>query len=174
MSRGGFYAEVDLREVTGAFRKQLRAAKDLRPVWREIRTPFRRAQAQHIRDQRGPDGPWPKLARSTVAKRMKAVTSQRKNFTKRGRMRKPVARRLSRVLTRRLVNRMKFRARPREAELEGRYGVVGGVHQLGGRAGKGARIPARTYMYPDARIVRLTVDAINRHMIKAFVPTRGL
>lgn len=172
MARGSLYAEVDLREVSSAFRNQLRAAKDLRPVWREIRTPFRKAQARHIQEQRGPDGPWPKLARSTVAKRLKAVQSERKNFTKRGKLRKPVQRRLNRVLSRRLLNRLKFRARPHQAELEGRYGEVGGIHQLGGRAGRGARIPARTYLYPDQRVVAITVSAIERHLVGAFVPTR--
>jgi phage gpG-like protein len=154
--------EVDLSKVDRAIKRMLAAGRNLRPVWREIRTPFRKAQAEHIRAQRGPDSEWPALAQSTKAARL-GRGGRAGKFTKRGKLRKPVQRKLGRALSARMVSGAKMKLDARAIMIRSAVPWAG-IHQHGGIAGRGARIPARPFMYVDDKTIRLTVSRILAHL----------
>ena len=163
--------DVDLRDLDKAFKRLERRGADLREIWRQVKRPFRQAQIKHIRDQRDDKGS--KFRTLSLQTRLKRIGSsgRGKSFTKRGKLRKPVRRRLNKVLSAKLLSKVKFEVTPLSLSIESN--IVGksgkkwpGVHQHGGRAGRRARIPKRTFMYVDdellARIVRDIQSALTR------------
>lgn len=52
-------AKVDDRSVQQGLREVAKAGHDLADVFRRMRQPMRRDQAEHARAEAGPDGPWP-------------------------------------------------------------------------------------------------------------------
>lgn len=164
--------DVDLRGLTKALSRVQRAGLDLRPAWKQLRGPLRRDQAQHIRDQRDEqDRPWTPLAASTVAKRRKALLSNPKAFTKKGRVRKPIQRRLDRVLSGRLTSGARVKMVPQHIAITSRVPWAG-IHQVGGRAGRNSIIPARTFMYIGSDLAATAGHVITQHLIAAFANTK--
>lgn len=144
MNLDGFIrARVDLGFLDRA--RALLTRPDLRPAWREVRKPFRADLADHRKRREGPDGPWAPRASST-----KTRTSGRKR-----------ARRLLGRLPTAIVvktDRGKLTATSRV-----RWSAI---HQDGGRAGHGARIPARTFLWASERFLELAGGAVARRIAR--------
>ena len=119
--------KIDLRDVERGFAGLLRAGQDIAPLLREAKRPLKADQREHQRDQRGPDGPWPKRR---VAGR---------NRGRKRRSRRRLLGKLPRLLTIRIIGGDTLVARSKV--------VWAAIHQFGGRAGRGARIPARPFLY---------------------------
>ena len=136
-------ADIDLREALRGIDRMRASAEDAAPVFRSWKPHARRDQQQHGRDQSGPDGRWPGRSAATVARR--------------GRSRRRLLGKLPRVL--------KVSADRAGLEVESRVAWAG-VHQHGGTAGKGARIPARPFLYWAAEFVRAVLDDWREYVLR--------
>lgn len=118
-------ARVDLSFMDRA--RVALASPDLRPAWKELRKPVRADIRQHARKQEGPDATWPAMGARTKARARAGRKRPRKLL---GRLPSALTTKLERrrMLVRSLV---KWSA----------------VHAEGGRAGKGAKIPARPWLW---------------------------
>jgi phage gpG-like protein len=128
MTRDRFVAAtVDLRRVERGLRDVLRRAERAGPFFRDERKPLRADQRDHAKRRQGPDGSWP----------ARVVTPG-----------KP--RRKRRRLLGRLPGAVSIAASADAVRAVSKV-PWSGVHQHGGRVGRGARIPARTFLYfsPD-------------------------
>lgn len=123
------------------------AKLDRTRVFKELRGPARFDQNHHDRTAEGPDGRWPALAASTLA-RNKWIRSRKGTKAKArlpgSRRRRPKSRKLLGRLPRALesivsAHSLAIRSRVRRG--------LGLVHQAGGRAGRGSRIPRRQYLW---------------------------
>ena len=126
MIEGLVTARIDL-----SFMDRARAAlsnPDLRPAWKQLSKPFRADLKDHRTKQEGPDGTWPRLASSTKLRRAS------------GRRRR----------ARRLLGRLPGATgvKLERARMLGRSLVRwSSVHRDGGRAGHGAVIPKRDFLW---------------------------
>jgi len=155
----GLKTRIDLRDVRRGLRGLRRAASDLRPAWRELRTPFRKEQREHFRDQEGPDGKWPALQSESKSRNLRRA---RRTATKRGR---PMPRRASRKMLGKLRSFAIMASRRRLRAIS--KIPFSGIHQEGGRAGHGARIPRRTHLWVSDQFERVRIlPAIARHMLR--------
>jgi hypothetical protein len=124
-------ARIDLKFMDRA--RAALANPDLRPAWKELGKPFRADLAEHRKKQEGPDGSWPQLASST-------------------KMRRRSGRRRSRRMLGRLPTAMTLKNE--RSRMIGRSLVRwSSVHRDGGRAGHGARIPRRDWLWPSQRFL---------------------
>lgn len=118
---------------------------DLRPAWKEARQPLRADIASHRNQQRGPDGPWPARSSST---RLRS-SSKRKSRPRRMLGKLPTA--LTMKSDRRrvaMVSRVPWSK----------------VHQDGGTAGRGARIPARPFLWASKTVIDVVGGIIVKHI----------
>ena len=139
-------------DVKRGLRGLLRAGQDIGPLLQEARKPLRTDQREHQRRRRGPDGPWPKTAASTVRGRGHTKSGRR-------RRRRPLGR-LPGLLTVRVIGRDTLVARSR---VDWAY-----VHQHGGRVGRGARIPARPFLYFGAEFLDDMEQALATYLARGF------
>jgi len=158
---------VDLSELDAAIKRAEKAGIDMRPAWRTLRSPFRKDQGAHMKAQQGPRGKWPGLAAATREKRMKQLTSNRKNFTRKGKLKKSAKRSVGRVLSRRLLSRAKVKIY-RRAMLIRTPGAAAAVHQTGGPVGRGQQVPARTFMWVSDEMARKGAAALADHLRAAW------
>lgn len=166
MPRPGTHT-TDLRSLKKAFRKMERAGIDTRKVWRKVKTPLRKDQAEHIKDQKDSDGAtWKPLAVGTRDKRLSKGGKAGK-FTKRGKLKKSAERKLGRVLSRRLVSGAKVRITRRSISIRSKVRWAG-IHQHGGRAGRGAMIPKREFMYVSEELQIKATALLAIHIAEAF------
>lgn len=116
-------------------------------VFKELRGPARFDQHHHDRREEGPEGRWPALAPSTIARnryiRSKKGTKVKSRPGQRRRKPKP-GRKLLLRLPRAVesitsAHSLVIRSRVRRG--------LGLIHQQGGRAGHGSRIPQRQYLW---------------------------
>ena len=144
-----------------------RAGIKLRPVWRKVRTPLRKDQREHMKDQEDSKGAkWRPLASSTRDRRL-SKGGRAGKFTKRGKLKKKAQRSLARVLSKKLVSGAKIKVTNRSIAIRSKVPWAG-IHQEGGRAGRGSMIPARQFMYISDRLATETATAIAKHIAKAF------
>lgn len=140
-------ATLDLIEFDAAIKSALRHTSDLRPLWKKVKGPIRKDQSRHIKEQKDIDGAkFKPLAKSTLAKRRSGLTS--KSFTKKGRLRKTASRRINRVLGKKMAASVKTTSKKDFLQIRRRVSWFD-AHQGGARVGRGAHLPARTYMYLD-------------------------
>ena len=159
--------KADLRSIKKAMRKMERAGADPRKVWRVLRKPLRKDQKEHMRageDSKG--SKWKPLAASTIQGRL-SKGGRAGKFTKRGKMKKKTSRGLSRVLSKKLVTGAKVKITRGSIKITS---IVpwAGVHQKGGRAGRGSRIPAREFFYVGDGLIRQTSRALAKHISEAY------
>lgn len=131
---------------------------------------FRKDQVQHMKEQEGPKGKWPGLAQATIDKRLGRGGKAGK-FTKRGKLKKRYAKSVARVLSGRLITKAKVRLFPNAIMIEasGRLNPgMTGIHQDGGVAGKGSRIPARTFMWVSEEFARAAAAEMAKILIEAW------
>lgn len=128
-----FTSKLDTRDVEKGLRALLQEGHS-RGVLAALKQPVRADQKEHAKRQEGPDGRWPSRAASTVAKR-----------------RRLKSRRLVRGPNRKLLNTLPRRTVTVKATGSKVYALSkvpwAGVHQHGGRAGRGAVIPARKFLW---------------------------
>jgi phage gpG-like protein len=118
---------------------------DLRPAWKEARKPLRADVKEHRNAQAGPDGAWP--ARSSS-------TRTRARSGRRARPRKLLGRLPTALTT--ISDRRRVALRSRVAWSD--------VHQKGGTAGHGARIPARPFLWASEKVLKIIADIVSRHI----------
>lgn len=148
----GIKATVKLHGLEAAMRRL--STMEKRAAFREVGIHARQDQSLHDAKHEGPDGPWPALHPSTVARYAK------KAKTKRGKARpRKLLGRLPRALRTiitgssiRVVSRVKWAF----------------VHQAGGRAGRGARIPRRQFLWISDRLMQRSSRVFQQHLLKAW------
>lgn len=124
--------------IDGAMASLQRIARlDTRRVFMTLRAPARQDQRDHDKKESAPGGHWPGLAASTLARR-----TRKRGRNKAGKQQswpQKLLGRLPRALQA-IVSTRSLIVRSR-----GRSWVI--VHQAGGFAGHGARIPQRQYLW---------------------------
>lgn len=110
---------------------------DLKKTFSDLRGPARFDQRHHWRKEEAPEGHWPGLAASTRARRQ-----FRRGRDKSGRNRK-----WSRKLMGRFPNSLQSIVSAHSLVIRSRVKRFSMVHQKGGRVGRGARLPARQYLW---------------------------
>jgi len=138
--RGLAVAEVHLGFLDRA--RAILRAPDLRPAWKLIRKPVRADLRQHARRQEGPEGSW------------SPMSSRTKGRARAGRKRpRKLLGRLPGALTTKLERkRMILRSQV----------AWSAVHQEGGRVGRGARVPARPFLWASDKVLELAGGIIAR------------
>lgn len=136
MSLRGINVEVDIRTILGAFDRIRRM--DVRKVLSDLRGPTRFDQHHHYRKEEAPGGNWRPLAASTVERRRR---KRGYNFKTGKNMSWPTK------LLGRFPTALKSIVRTRELIVRSRVKRFSMIHQEGGIAGYGARIPSRQYLW---------------------------
>jgi len=166
MIRG--YIQTELTGLSKAFDRAARAGLDLSPIFKKMAREFKEDSKQNIDSQKDASGSkWPALATSTVEK----IKNAKKSRTKKGALRKPVTRRLGRILSRKLISEAKFAATPREAKFytEAPYAVP---HNFGLTVGRGSKLPVRNFMYVSRALLESTSQRLAQHIADAFESKR--
>lgn len=157
--------EVDFADVDAGLQTVSLRSKDLRAVFAPILKALRADIREHFRAHQGPDGgAWQPLAEST--KERYAAGKRYKRGARKGIPLKRVQKRVANVLGR-LKSAIGYSIFPKY--LEGRaLPQWAGVHEYGGAAGHGARIPQRSFMYASEDVVDQFLDAVLEHVMKDF------
>jgi phage gpG-like protein len=159
------YIEVELNDVFDGLDAMVRAGRDLRPVWQRARKDLRDDLKQHFDEAKGPDGTWAPRAQSSID-RILRTGGRRKNVTKKGVVKKRAARRLKNQLGRlRTAWRITYNARQIEAASIVKWA---GVHQWGGTAGRGSRIPARPFAWASDALVGKIAVGVRDHIARGW------
>jgi phage gpG-like protein len=145
-----FTVRLDSKSAIAALSAMPRGLLD---AMKDLRKPFRADQVEHARHQEGPDGAWPK--RATHAER-----AQRH----RGRRRKRASRRR---LLGRLPGAITLRY-DRDSIVITSKVAWSAIHQDGGRAGHGAKIPARPFLWVSPRMEKIAIGTIEQALIDRF------
>ena len=130
--------QVDLSFLDRA-RAVLRSP-DLRPAWKLIRKPVRADLRQHARKQEGPGGAWTPMSSRTKGRARSGRKRPRKLLG-----------RLPGALTTKLE---------RKRLLVMSQVAWSAVHQDGGRVGRGARVPARPFLWASDKVLELAGKVI--------------
>lgn len=159
---------IDLTEVDRSMSDVERRSKLLAPAFRELRVPLRRDQARHAKDQAGPGGSWP----------------PRSPFTEARRKSRNRGRRVTKAM--KVIGLAKSKRRPTPKRILGRLpGAViytvgqlfiratsrvpwSGIHQRGGRAGRGVKIPAREFLWLSMLLLETTSSVLARYVAKGW------
>lgn len=160
-------ARINLRDVNRGIRgmrRQVDGAQS-RAFFSALRKPVKEDVAEHQKERRGEAGAWPALDPDTLDKRRRRRASAAGRRKRRRRRAVSTARMLGRlprawqVLVSpdsiRLVNRVRW----------------SDVHNTGGQAGNGARIPQRQFAYVSADLVQGAQELYQRHVMQGW--TRG-
>lgn len=145
---------LDLRDIDAGLRKMAKRGIDPKALFKRNRPILRRDQKDHFDELRGSEGAWPSRAASSLRK---VMGNKKKSRTKKGRLRKSAQKRLRNQLGR-LKTFWKFRQSKGELEVASGARKWAGVHQDGGVAGHGARIPKREFVYISDDFFRQFVD----------------
>jgi len=168
--------EVIAHGAMAAFRRM--SELDKAKVFRGLKLPTRIDQRQHHQAERAPSARWPALAPSTIERNKYArATKGRKRAIGKGRgqrWRKSLGR-ISAVMGRKLLRRLPgailASVTSRSLIWRSRVGWAS-VHQFGGRAGNGARIPQRQFLWISPWLERTAREHFEKALVATF--TRGL
>lgn len=141
---------VDMRDVMRGLDAIYARGRDTRPVLASLRVPARRDQAAHGKAQSGPDGRWKPRAASTTEGRSK-------------RRRKIRRRRLLGRLSTAVVTRVERGGLLVQSQI-----AWSEVHQSGGTVGRGAKIPARPFLWWSQEILDEVAARITDHLGKGW------
>lgn len=166
-----FSATVNIADALGDFARMEAAAKRLRPAWSSLRRPMRDDQADHAKAQAGPDGKWPKNSAKTVERRRQAARGRRRAM-KAAKTKAKFSNKRRQFRAGRLLGSLPNRTvKVQQLGSDGLLAISkvkwSGVHQEGGRAGRGSRIPARPFLWLSDRFKRQVVEAIEQHVLGA-------
>lgn len=154
-------AFVNLRDVENGLRRMQLAGKDLRPLFRRVQVDLRTDQKQHAKDEAGPDGKWPGLDPDTLRKRSRQGAGRRHRGKKK-RKRRAFGRKLGKLPRAFAItySRSWIRATSRVK--------WSGVHQGGGLAGKGARMPRRTFLWASSGLLQTVARKAVDYLVGAW------
>ncbi len=151
-------ARVNLSWVEAALNTLRRP--DLRKAWQEAKKPLRSDQKDHAKRQEGPSGAW--VGRSPLtAKRSGGAVYTPTRKTRR-----------ARKLLGRLPTALTSKATRSSVTVISRA-KWSGVHQEGGTAGYGAKIPARPFLWASQAALEAISYVISRHLKIQFEKARG-
>lgn len=153
-------AEIDLRDVEAGLTGMANAGRNLSPLLRRWKKPLRDDQRQHAREEEGPSGAWVPLSPWTMAKRLarKGKQGRRRRAHRQG----PLFSR-KRVLGR-LPSAINVISDAHRVAVVSRASWSG-VHQDGGTAGRGSRIPARPFLWLSKKVVAYAADQAQRYLL---------
>jgi phage gpG-like protein len=140
---------VKLLGIEQAFRRL--GAPDRRKAFKESASHARQDQLLHDIKSEGPDGRWPELHPSTKARYAKKAKTSRR----RAKPRKLLGRLPKALQTLISPNSLIVRSRVKWAY----------VHQAGGTAGHGARIPRRQFLWISANLGKRVVKVFERFLL---------
>lgn len=143
-------ARVDIRGSLGMLKRI--AALDIRQTFKRLVPSAQYDQERHDRALEGPDGKWPALAASTLERRSRP----------RGRDRKGKNRSWPTKLLGRMPKAIRSVPTNRSLTVLSRIARFSMVHQAGGRAGHGARIPRRQYLWISPWLLRRAAEEFQR------------
>ncbi len=124
---------------------------DLRKGWAEARKPLRADQRDHAKRQEGPSGAWTGRSPLTTRRAGTVVDDGKRNYRRPRKLMGKLPSALTSKVTRSgvtLISRAKW----------------SGVHQDGGTAGQGARIPARPFLWASQEALEAIGYVISRHL----------
>lgn len=130
---------------------------DIRRTFNDLKGPATFDQRHHWRKDEAPWGHWPALAPSTIARRMRP----------RGKDKKGRNRSWPKKLLGRFPTAIKKTASARSLVVESRVKRFSMIHQKGGIAGHGARIPSRQYLWISDWLLRQAEKAFVKALQKA-------
>ena len=170
MARGAVTFTFE-RGLFEGFATMKRRAKNTRAALTKLRGPLQRDLKAHAKSQDSPDGSWPKRSKK-AAKR----AAGRKATVRRGRTRGASKTRGARSSIRfigggNLLGKLPDTVivRSRNGELSARSPVPwSGIHNEGGRAGRGSKIPARPFVFLSPKISKLAAETLNGHLLKGW------
>lgn len=155
MTLAAIHARVHIGSIQTMFNRVARI--DTRKVFNDLKGPMRFDQRHHWRKDEAPDGHWPPLAASTQERR-----SRPRGRGKNGKNRSWPTKLLGRFPTslQILASKKSLIARSRIKKFD--Y-----IHQAGGVAGHGARIPRRQYLWISEFLLKQTRDFFNKALARA-------
>lgn len=160
--------QVDLTGVDAELRDIDRRANDLRPVFRVIRRDVNEELKEHFERGEGPAGDWPAWSQATTEKFLGRLDSRgrRENVYNRGAR----AGQLNRRGMRRALNMLGRLKSAWDFQMDRTTLMAtsrvpwSGVHQDGGKAGRGARVPARPFMWITQGLQARAASLIARYV----------
>jgi phage gpG-like protein len=158
-------SRVDTSRAVKRLERGKKAARNLRPVFGEIRPAVTKDLGEHFARGQSPDGAWPRPARSTWER----LKQNRRNTYKRGRRKGRLNARGLRFFMNQL-GRLKgfYRFKVSAVSMLVRTPLFwAGVHQHGGTVGHGARVPKREYMWASPRLKAAFAALVARHIARS-------
>jgi phage gpG-like protein len=154
--------DLDLRQLDKGFAAMIRAAKNLKPVWRRIQPMLETDQLEHFTEQAGSGGAWPPLSASTLGRRKSNSSSRAKR-----RGRNPPKRTSGKIFGNKMPSAFEILMWPREIAAISKIEWAD-VHQFGGTAGRGAKIPQREHLWLSERFLARALPEIRKFVCKKF------
>lgn len=142
---------VDIGDVERGLAGMERRGHALGPAFAELKKPMRADQIEHRKAKAGPESTWAPRAASTLA-------------VKRGKHKLP------RSILGRLPTAVSYKASATSVTAESRV-AWSAIHEEGGVAGHGARIPARTFLWISDKLMTLAESVLERALLAAFGST---
>jgi hypothetical protein len=174
MAGDDYATEVDLSDVLRGFDLMLARSSNLTSVFQTAKEWLQGEVASHFAEGEGPEGEWPGPAESTQARKefargsgfVKRVVKGKLTRTKRKKTwaRKPLGR-LGQVKS------YVFRVGPQGLTMQPR-GAWAAIHQFGGVAGHGAKIPARPFLWFGEDLIERVSGAILAFLFDAWASSR--
>ena len=144
-------ATVDMTEVDRGIDSLTAAARDKSPVYKELRKPLRQDQAEHAKRREGPAGKWPAKSPFTLAREARA----RKRAGKKRGSRRLLGKLPSAIAVKADRNKVVAYSRVRWSS----------IHQDGGAAGRGAKIPARPFLWASQKLLEKARELFENHIL---------
>ncbi len=151
-------ATVDLTEVDRGFAALGAAARNLGPVFTDLKKPLRLDQRQHAQRREGPEGAWPAKSPVTLEREARSKARAKKLGKKARRSRRLLGRLPGAITVKADGHRVLAFSKARWSR----------VHQDGGRGGRGARIPARPFLWASKKMLLLAKVRLKRHLTEAW------
>ena len=149
MSAGVFVsATLDIGDVEKGLAAMQRRARVLGPAFRELKRPLRLDQRDHSKRRAGPSAMWAPRAASTMAKLRAGGRRARKPLGK-------------------LSGAVAYTADATAVRARSRV-LWSGVHQDGGTVGRGAKLPARPFLWISDDMLRVAEHTLGRALVRAY------
>lgn len=138
-------ATVDIGDVEDGLSAMERRSKQLGPTFQSLKAPMRDDQKEHAKQKVGPDSSWPPRLPSTIASHKK----------------------LPRKLLGRLPTAVSYKATGYSVTAESlvKWSLA---HQEGGTVGRGARLPARPFLWISDKLLEVAAEALTKALAAAF------
>lgn len=160
MSLVDVHATVNIKQVVKAFERIEHFST--RKVFSDLRGPARFDQRHHWRKEEAPNKHWPGLAPSTLERRTRPRGIDRKSGKRRSWPTKLLGRFPTALQMIASAESLIVRSRVKRFDM---------IHQAGGRAGHGARIPQRQYLWISKFLMGQVVKYFEVAMAKAAART---